>query len=182
MKTLTQLRERIDRLDDDLLRLLNERAKVALEVGHAKASSGLPVYVPEREVSLLRRLTELNPGPLPPASLLAIYREIISASRSLEHPQPVLCLQDADSTSWWVAHDRLGSSLSYTHCPTISEGLQQIHHRTASCLVLHLTAWQTFLKDNPAEAASCRVLMEWPETPTPAGPAHYLAIGPLPTP
>jgi chorismate mutase/prephenate dehydratase len=182
MKSLTELREQIDRLDDKLLRLLNERAKVALEVGKAKAAAELPVYVPEREASLLRRLAELNPGPLPPASLLAIYREIISASRSLEHPQPVLCLQDELNTSWWVAHDRLGSSLLYTHCPSISEGLEQINNRTASCLVLHHPAWLVFSQDNPSEAASCRVLMEWPETPTPAGPAHYLALGPCPTP
>ncbi|MBI5904348.1 MAG: chorismate mutase, partial [Deltaproteobacteria bacterium] len=89
---LKELRGRIDAIDDRILALLNERAATALEVGRIKTERNLKFYVPEREVEILRRLMEKNPGPFPNEGLKAIYREIISASLSLEKPLSVAFL------------------------------------------------------------------------------------------
>ncbi len=81
---LRKRREQIDRLDDELLRLLNRRAQVAGEVASVKKSSGLPVYDGQREQHILDRICELNQGPLDSRSLINIFRCIIRESRKLE--------------------------------------------------------------------------------------------------
>lgn len=81
---LSKRREQIDRLDDELLRLLNQRAQLAGEVASVKKSSGLPVYDGRREQHILDRICELNQGPLDSRSLTSIFRCIIYESRKLE--------------------------------------------------------------------------------------------------
>ena len=82
--SLDDLRKRIDALDGDLVRLLNERTQVVLEIGKLKESSGEEVYAPAREKVVMDRVGSLNKGPLPKESLQAIYREVMSASLALE--------------------------------------------------------------------------------------------------
>ena len=90
-KTVEQWRNEIDILDAELLRLLNERARIASELGALKLSSGLPVYDGRRERQVLARLCESNPGPLDHEGVSSIFRSIIRESRRLEslqqHPQ-----------------------------------------------------------------------------------------------
>lgn len=91
-KTLEQWRREIDILDSELLRLLNERARIAAELGALKYSSGLPVYDGRRERQILARLCESNQGPLDAAGVMSIFRTIIRESRRVErnsqqHPQ-----------------------------------------------------------------------------------------------
>ena len=90
-KTVEQWRTEIDILDAELLRLLNERARIVSELGALKVSSGLPVYDGRRERQVLARLCESNQGPLDRESVNAIFRCIIRESRRLEslqqHPQ-----------------------------------------------------------------------------------------------
>lgn len=81
---LRRLRRRIDALDRRIVELLNERARLALEVGEAKASDGRPVRDAEREREVLLRVTMGNGGPLPQADLLALYRRLIAVTRRLE--------------------------------------------------------------------------------------------------
>jgi chorismate mutase/prephenate dehydratase len=81
---LQQLRTKIDSLDRQILKLLNQRLDLALKIGQAKASTGQEVFAPEREAALLARLRALNRGPLPTAALEAIYREVLAASRSAQ--------------------------------------------------------------------------------------------------
>lgn len=82
---LRRLRRRIDALDRRIVRLLNERAGLAREVGRAKALQGdRPVRDPEREREVLLRVTMANEGPTPQADLLAIYRRLFSVARGLE--------------------------------------------------------------------------------------------------
>lgn len=82
---LRRLRKRIDALDRRIVRLLNERAELAREVGHAKANGGgRPVRDPEREREVLLRVTMANEGPTPQADLLAIYRRLFAVARGLE--------------------------------------------------------------------------------------------------
>ena len=82
--TLEQLRQHIDRLDAQVLRLLNRRAAVGRQVGRLKKRNGLRLFDATREQAILRRLAALNGGPLPAAAIRAIYREILRQVRNLE--------------------------------------------------------------------------------------------------
>ncbi|MXZ09782.1 MAG: chorismate mutase [Gemmatimonadetes bacterium] len=77
-------REKIDALDDQILELLNERARYALSVGKIKRAEGLPFHVPERETLILNRIRELNSGPLSHEAAQRIFRQIIDESLRLE--------------------------------------------------------------------------------------------------
>lgn len=82
---LRRLRRRIDALDRRIVALLNERAELGRAVGHAKAAAGRrAVRDPEREREVLLRVTMANPGPLPQADLIAVYRRLIAVNRALE--------------------------------------------------------------------------------------------------
>ena len=84
MDTLQQLRKRIDLVDRRVLRLLNQRAVLALRVGRLKKRHGRSLFDPRRERAILRRLTVANLGPLPAPAVRAIYREILTQVRRLE--------------------------------------------------------------------------------------------------
>ena len=81
---LSRLRDSIDALDAQLIDLLNERARLAQEIGRIKERAGRPVYVPGRAEQLMRRLVAQSKGPLDEPAIRAIYREIMSASLALE--------------------------------------------------------------------------------------------------
>jgi len=70
---LQPLREQIDAIDAQLLALLNQRARVAQEVGHVKAETNAPVFRPEREAQVLARVAANNVGPLPSSDLQTIF-------------------------------------------------------------------------------------------------------------
>jgi chorismate mutase/prephenate dehydratase len=78
------LREAIDAVDRTLLAKLNERARLVQEIGKCKRSSQAPVYDAARERDLVASLAAANPGPFPNSALPHVFREIISATRSLE--------------------------------------------------------------------------------------------------
>ncbi len=90
MDDIDDLRARINSIDDELLRLFNERAKLALAIGRAKKSQGLPIHIPSREEQIIMRVQQENPGPLPPTSIARLYLQLIRESRTLEE-------EDADS-------------------------------------------------------------------------------------
>ena len=77
-------RREIDEIDGELLRLLNMRARLATKVGAIKRSANLPFCDPERERVVLRRLEELNDGPLDKRAVDKIFRRIIRESRRLQ--------------------------------------------------------------------------------------------------
>jgi chorismate mutase/prephenate dehydratase len=110
---MKELREEIDALDDQILSLLNRRARAAIDVGKIKEDQNLRFYVPEREVGILRRLTAKNPGPFPNEALKAIYREIISASLSLEKPLSVAFLGPKATFTHLACLKHFGESADY---------------------------------------------------------------------
>lgn len=97
LEQLAQLRAKIDSLDKEVLGLLSERARCAQEVGRIKG--GQQIYRPEREAQVLRRIQDLNPGPLPDDSVAILFREIMSACLSLEEPLTVAFLGPLGSFS-----------------------------------------------------------------------------------
>ncbi|MBI3312443.1 MAG: chorismate mutase [Candidatus Omnitrophica bacterium] len=78
------MRQRIDRLDAQMLRLLNQRAALAIRVGALKRRQGRRLFDPTREAAILRRMTATNPGPLSAQAVRTIYRQILEQSRRLE--------------------------------------------------------------------------------------------------
>lgn len=77
-------RKEIDDIDAELLRLLNMRARLALKVGALKQTAGIPFCDPDRERAVLRRLQEMNDGPLDERAVGKVFRRIIRESRRLE--------------------------------------------------------------------------------------------------
>ncbi len=81
---LEELRERLDIIDQQMMLLLSERAKVIAKVADFKRLHNLPVYVPEREAAIMARLRTLNPGPLPGDAVERIYQTIVEEMRKFE--------------------------------------------------------------------------------------------------
>lgn len=79
-----RLRDNIDSVDTVLVKLLNQRAKWALEIGDVKKSIGLPIYQPDREARVLARVIERNRGPLAPDAIRRLFERIIDENRRLE--------------------------------------------------------------------------------------------------
>ena len=82
-KTLIEWRQEIDALDADLLRMLSRRAAIACEIAMIKVAFGLPAYDPDRELQILKRIVEQNPGPLDNESVANIFSTIIHETRRL---------------------------------------------------------------------------------------------------
>jgi chorismate mutase len=82
--TIDEIRNGIDRFDDELLRIFNQRAALALKIGEIKKRSGLPVYDPDREKNIFRRMKQENPGPLDDQAIVRLFERVIDESRRLE--------------------------------------------------------------------------------------------------
>ncbi|MGE4504946.1 MAG: prephenate dehydratase [Desulfovibrionaceae bacterium] len=118
---LSDLRERIDDLDERILELLNERAEVSLEVGRRKQHSEEPIFKPGREKQVMARLMVLNPGPLPDRHLFAVYREIMSSSRRLQRPERVVYLGPEGTFSYFAGIEFMGHSAELNPKPNFHE-------------------------------------------------------------
>jgi len=111
---LDELRQKIDAIDTEVIRLLNERADLAHEVGMIKKSQGLEIYAPEREEKLLRRLVAKGEGGrLPETAIRAIYREIMSAALALEEELEIAYLGPAGTWTHQAAVAKFGNSVTY---------------------------------------------------------------------
>jgi len=111
--SLEELRKRIDELDQQLVQLLNERARVVVEIGKLKSKTDKPVYAPDREKEVFAKLIEANKGPLPDRCLIAIWRELMSGSFVLERPLRVGYLGPGGSFSHTAAMLKFGQSVGY---------------------------------------------------------------------
>jgi chorismate mutase-like protein len=138
MSKLVELRQRIDEIDGDLLKLLNERTTIAREIGAIKSRESLPIYSPDRESKLLRSLVERSEGPLRPEAIRAIYREIMSAALAVEKDVAIACVGPLGSPSYQAAHGKFGSSVRYTLCAEIAGVFEEVASDRADCGVVPL--------------------------------------------
>src|SRR6201984_1993923 len=129
--SLDQIRIQIDRIDTELLRLLNERADFVHEIGTIKKNAGLPIYAPEREESLLQGLIQKNKGRLPAEAIRAIYREIMSASLALEKDLTIAFLGPEATWTHQAARSKFGLSVKYTPESSISDVFARVTRGTA---------------------------------------------------
>jgi len=127
---LKPLRQRIDAIDKELLRLLNERAQCALEVGEVKQgdeSSEPPVfYRPEREAQILSSLMAENPGPLNDADIAGLFREVISCCLNLEMPLTVAYLGPEGTYTEAAAIKQFGHFATTRPLPSIDEVFREV--------------------------------------------------------
>lgn len=113
MDELIKFRQEIDKIDNQILKLLNERMKFVAEVGKAKQTSGTAIYRPEREKEILDRLKNLNDGMLNASAIDAIYLEVFAVSRNLEMPEKIAFLGPEGSYTHQVAESRFGAMGNY---------------------------------------------------------------------
>jgi len=82
--TIDDIRENIDRLDSELLRIFNERASLALRIGELKKGLDLPIYDPAREKRIFTRMSAENTGPLDDQAIVRLFERVVDESRRLE--------------------------------------------------------------------------------------------------
>ena len=111
--SLEELRKKINEIDDQLVKLLNERARVVVEIGKLKNKTDKPVYSPDREKDVLAGISQANEGPLPDRCLVAIWRELMSGSFVLERPLRIGYLGPGGSFSHTAAMLKFGQSVEY---------------------------------------------------------------------
>ena len=120
-KKLAKIRASIDALDQKTIKLLNARLKCAQQIGEIKRGARGRIYVAEREADVLRRVQAANQGPLKPAAVQAIYREIMSAALALEKPLCIAYLGPEATNTHLAALRKFGSSVDYRPMPTIAD-------------------------------------------------------------
>lgn len=129
--TISDHRKAIDRLDEQIVRLLNERTRHVLEIGAIKLKAGEQIYVPHRELAVLQRLCKLNTGPITDESLRAIYREIMSSALSLEKTMTIAYFGPEATFTHQAAIRKFGSSLNYSAQKTIADVFAEVSRRRA---------------------------------------------------
>lgn len=129
---LDDIRKQIDEVDSELMNLLSHRADLVHEVGVVKKRDGLQIYAPEREDALLKKLLEKNRGRLPDKSIIAIYREIMSAALALEDDLKIAYLGPEGTWTHQAAIKKFGHSVDYVSQPNFSDVFDQVARRRAS--------------------------------------------------
>ena len=123
-KELRQHRDAIDAIDDEMLKLINQRAQHAQAIGALKG--GALVYRPEREAQVLRRVKENNPGPLSGESVARLFREIMSACLALEKPLRVAYLGPEGTFTQAAAVKHFGHAAQTGACASIDEVFRDV--------------------------------------------------------
>jgi chorismate mutase / prephenate dehydratase len=119
-------RKAIDKLDEQLVRLLSERTRHVLAIGEIKHKAGEEIYAPHRERAVLDRVAKLNPGPITSEQIRAIYREIMSSALALEKTLSIAYLGPEATFTHQAAIRRFGSSLKYVPQRTIADTFMEV--------------------------------------------------------
>jgi chorismate mutase/prephenate dehydratase len=126
------LRQKIETFDEEILRLLNERARIVQEVGKTKEEMKMDPYDPQREEEILERLKLRNPGPFPEDAIAPVFREIISACRSLEIELTVAYLGPPATYSHLACVKHFGSSVLACAKGSIQEVFEAVGKKKAT--------------------------------------------------
>ncbi len=128
----------MDAIDAEILRHMNERARLARQIGRLKMADGTPIYASDRESEILTRLRRENPGPLPDSVLLAVYREIMSGSFALERTLRITFLGPMGSYSHLAAAAKFGASVAYEPVGDIAAAFSEVERGHADFAVVPL--------------------------------------------
>lgn len=116
LETLEACRDAIDTIDNEVIRLLNERMEVVKRVGEIKHDTGGAIYRPEREKAIIERLSQISveqQGTLNQAAIEAIFLEIFAVSRNIELPERIAYLGPEGSFTHQAAESRFGAMSEY---------------------------------------------------------------------
>ena len=127
--TLAGIRTEIDRLDQELVSLLNRRAEMASQIGQIKEKQGLEVWSPAREEEVLARAMAHHKGPLPVETLRLIFRELMSGSRSLQRTLRVASLGPKYSYSYLAAVAKFGNAVEHVPVGSIAAVFEEVNRR-----------------------------------------------------
>jgi len=130
---LSDYRKEIDRIDDEILRLLNERSKSVIEIGKLKKQKDADanLHTPAREAAIIDRLMRQSRGPFPTEAIRSVYREIMSASLSLEGPQKVAYLGPRATFTHMACMQKFGSSAQYVPVNSIKDVFSEVERGRA---------------------------------------------------
>jgi len=132
MKRLKALRGKIDRIDSTILKTLNERANLCIDIGKIKSKSEKPKFSPVREMQVYKRLIKLNNGPLLNETIKAVYREIMSGSLALQTTHKIAYLGPEATFTYMAALKKFGNSLEKLECKSIAEVFTEVERGRAS--------------------------------------------------
>ena len=124
-------RKAIDKLDAQIVKLLNERTKHVLQIGEIKLKAGEEIYVPHRERAVLDRVCKLNQGPITNDGLRAIYREVMSSALSLEKTLTIAYFGPEATFTHQAAIRKFGASLNYSAQKTIADVFAEVARNRA---------------------------------------------------
>ncbi len=165
---LESLRDSIDAVDEEIVRLLDERARLARRIGEIKLAEGLEAYAPARERKVLNRVSLLSRGDFPKAGLEAVFREIISSSISLEAPLKIAYLGPESTFTHEAARRAFGTSVEFEPLATVSEVFEQVERGEAQHGVVPV--------ENSMEGAVTHTLDELMASPLKICGEVYLSI------
>jgi len=123
---LKKLRKKINELDEHIIKLLNTRANITLDIGKEKDKTKKKIYAPAREKEVYKNIIQNNKGPLEDNSLKAIYREVMSASLALEKKIKVAYLGPEATFTHLASLGKFGSSVEYLSCENINDVFKEV--------------------------------------------------------
>ena len=129
LEKLPELRKKIDSVDERMLELLNERARLAIEVAKTKTASAgddICFYRPDREADVLRKIKEHNPGPMDDEKAVWLFREIMSACLAIEKPLSVAFLGPEGTFTQQAAYKHFGHAVKTSSMPAIDEIFREV--------------------------------------------------------
>ncbi|MEW6075382.1 MAG: prephenate dehydratase [Candidatus Omnitrophota bacterium] len=129
--SIKNLRRQIDTIDSSLVRMLNQRAKISLDIARIKRKAGKSAYSPDREVEVLKKASAANKGPLGRRALEGIYREIMSGSLALDAPLRVAYFGPEATFTHLAAMKRFGSQVEYIPCHSIADVFLEVERDNA---------------------------------------------------
>jgi len=100
-REIDRIRDAIDRVDEVIVRLLNQRAKYAIEIGEIKGILGQPIYAPEREKDVLHHVEKACEGPLDGPSMRRLFERIIDESRRVQREAATANKQRTTENDQW---------------------------------------------------------------------------------
>jgi len=124
---IKSLRSSIDKLDIQILKLINERASLAGEIGRLKVDQGSEVFNPAREEEVFHNVLQANKGPLDEGTIRAVFRELMSGARALQKIIKVAYLGPEYSYSHLAAVERFGQAVDYMRVGSITSVFEEVN-------------------------------------------------------
>lgn len=128
---LARLRRDIDNLDDQLLDILNRRAKIAQAIGKVKAESGTAIFASDRESGILSRLAAKNRGPLPSEAIEDVFQPIFASSRALQRQYTVAFFGPESTFTHMAAIRFFGRGCEFVPVPSIKDVFFEVERKRA---------------------------------------------------